>query len=112
MCVNAAHTQISDEFKSHIRTARPELDAELVFANFASHYPADKRTMAKWRQWVANERTGVAEAANAAAQDPETRPNVEKRGIAVGIGKWDDSREQWPQYKARVVAAERQGVAA
>ena len=59
MCVNAAHTQISDEFKTHIRTTRPELDADLVFANFSSHYPADKRTMAKWRQWVANERTGV-----------------------------------------------------
>lgn len=106
------HTQISDEFKTHIRTARPELDAGLVFANFVSHYPSEKRTFAKWQQWVANERTGVAEAAQAAAQDPETRPNVEKRGVAVGIGKWDDGREQWPQYKARVVAAERQAVAA
>lgn len=112
VCVESEHTQMSDEFKIHIRTARPELDSELVFANFVSHYPPEKRTFAKWQQWVANERTGVAEAAQVAAQDPETRPNVEKRGIAVGIGKWDDGREQWPQYKARVVAAERQAVAA
>lgn len=111
VCVDQ-HTQISDEFKTVIRTARPELDADLVYANFVSHYPANKRTMAKWRQWVANERVGVAEAVQAAQADPDTRPNVEKRGVAVGIGKWDDGREQWPQYKARVVAAERQGVAA
>jgi hypothetical protein len=107
VCVNAAHTQIPDEFKNHIRKVRPELDPDLVFANFVSHYPPDKRKFAKWRQWVANERVGVAEAVQAAAADPDTRPNVEKRGVAAGIGKWDDSREQWHQYKARVVEAER-----
>jgi hypothetical protein len=112
VCVKDAHTQISDEFKNHIRTARPELNAELVYANFADHYPQEKRTLAKWQQWVASERAGVAESIQAAAHDPETRPNVEKRGIAAGVGKWDDSREQWPQYKARVQAAERQGVLA
>lgn len=30
------------------------------------------------------------------------RSIVEARGEEVGIGKWDDRREQWPQYKARV----------
>jgi len=107
VCVDSAHTQIPDDFRAAIRTARPELDAELVYAAFFDHYEPSKRTLAKWNQWVKNERTGVAEAASVAKADPDTRPNVEARGVAAGVGKWDDTVEQWPQYKARVQAAER-----
>lgn len=34
--------------------------------------------------------------------DPDSRAAVEAEGIAMGIGPWDDSKEHWPSYKARV----------
>lgn len=43
-------------------------------------------------------------------RDPDSRVCVEEDGVALGLGKWDDAREQWPAYKARVRAA--QGVTA
>ena len=36
------------------------------------------------------------------AADPDSRSAVEADGIAKGLGLWDELREQWPQYKARV----------
>lgn len=34
--------------------------------------------------------------------DPDSRASIEAEGIAKGIGPWDDTKEHWHQYKARV----------
>lgn len=36
------------------------------------------------------------------AVDPDGRAAVEAEGVAKGIGRWDELREQWHQYRARV----------
>lgn len=98
------HTQISDEFRTAIRS-RPELDADLVFANFVDHYPSEKRTLAKWKQWVKNERGPVPNGEGApSVNDPDSRASIETLGRSVGIGKWDQLKEPWAAYKTRVLA--------
>ena len=37
-----------------------------------------------------------------AQADPESRSAIEADGIAMGIGPWDETKEQWHQYKRRV----------
>lgn len=44
----------------------------------------------------------LPQAAAPAAADPDSRVSVEAEGVAKGIGKWDDTKEQWHVYKARV----------
>lgn len=34
--------------------------------------------------------------------DPDSRASIEAEGIAKGVGPWDETKEQWHQYKARV----------
>ena len=98
------HTQISDEFRTAIRS-RPELDVDLVFANFVDHYPSEKRTLAKWKQWVKNERGPVPNGEGApSVNDPDSRASIETLGLSVGIGKWDQLKEPWAAYKTRVLA--------
>lgn len=41
-------------------------------------------------------------AQGAETSDPDSRSAIEAEGIANGIGPWDELREQWPRYKARV----------
>lgn len=43
--------------------------------------------------------------AAAAIADPDSRASIEAAGERLGLGKWDQMREQWPQYRARVKAA-------
>lgn len=38
----------------------------------------------------------------------ETRAGIEGRAAELGIGPWDGINEQYPQYKARVILADRQ----
>lgn len=40
--------------------------------------------------------------------DPDSRASIEAEGIAKGIGPWDETREQWHSYKARVRPPEAQ----
>jgi uncharacterized protein YdaU (DUF1376 family) len=54
VCVSG-HTQISGFFKTAVEP-RPGLDLQQVWEGFCDHYPEPKRTLAKWRQWWANER--------------------------------------------------------
>lgn len=44
---------------------------------------------------------GIAPPADV-SHDPESRSSIEAEGVAKGIGPWDELREQWHQYKARV----------
>lgn len=98
------HTQISEEFRTAIRH-RPELDADLVFANFSDHYPSEKRTLTRWKQWVKNER-GPAQNGDGApsVNDPDSRASIETLGLSVGVGKWDELKESWAAYKTRILA--------
>jgi hypothetical protein len=49
-----------------------------------------------------------AEAASS-QQWHETWTGIEARGVELGLGKWDQTKEQSPQYRARVMAAHQQG---
>lgn len=100
VCVDdtPAHTQAKQEFRQALK-ARPELDPETVFKGFLAHYPPEKRTPQKWVKWVASEKTAtVAPSAN----DPDSRASIEACGQAMGLGKWDELKEPWAAYKARV----------
>jgi hypothetical protein len=46
----------------------------------------------------------------AGALDPDSRPSIEAEGIARGIGPWDEMKEQWHVYKARVRGPARGGL--
>ena len=107
------HTQNFEEFRTAMRESRPELDFEITFANFREYYPADKQTLAKWRQWVQNEKVGGgagkghsepggADPHDLALQDPDSRASIEAEGERKGIGRWNGC-EQWSVYKARVI---------
>ena len=89
------------EYREFIKTERPDLDAEVVFANFSEHYPAEKCTSANWRKWVRREHAGQAQAGDSALADPDSRGSIEALGLSLGFGKWDET-EQWSAYKFRV----------
>lgn len=44
-------------------------------------------------------------AGTSAALDPNSKAGVEALGVARGLGKWDELKEQFTAYKARVLAA-------
>lgn len=88
--------------------ARPELNPAVVWDNFREHYAPAKRTMAKWRKWVETENTarGPRSTSPPAHADPEARANIEATGKTLGLGPWDELKEQFPAYKARVRRAQ------
>lgn len=49
--------------------------------------------------------------AGSPAADPESRVSVEAEGERIGIGRWDENREQWHVYRGRVRDAQ-EGVTA
>lgn len=65
-----------------------------------SYVDWDEAFMGAIRDDWAKLRVGGKDAPSAA--DPDSRAAVEAEGIAMGIGPWDDSKEHWPSYKARV----------
>lgn len=40
------------------------------------------------------------------------RSVVESKGVELGVGKWEEGREHWPQYKQRVTDADKRRAAA
>lgn len=90
------------EFREVIETERPDLDAELVFANFCSHYQPEKQTLPQWRKWVKNEFAGPQSVGPPSTADPESRASIEALGLSLGIGRWDELKEHWTSYKNRV----------
>jgi hypothetical protein len=38
----------------------------------------------------------------AGALDPDSRGGIEASAAALGLAAWDQTREQWPQFAARV----------
>jgi hypothetical protein len=65
-----------------------------------SYVDWDEAFMNAIRDDWAKLRVGGKDAPSAA--DPDSRAAVEAEGVAKGIGPWDDSKEHWPTYKARV----------
>lgn len=59
-----------------------------------------------WAKLRGGSRAGVAPPAEA-AQDPNSRASIEAEGEAKGIGRWDETKEQWHSYKARVRGQEK-----
>lgn len=99
VCETPAHTQAVNNFRE-VMKSRPDLNPETVFQAWKAHYPADKRTFDKWVKWVAREQSPANKPPSTA--DPDSRASVEALGMSLGLGKWDEKTEQWPQYKARV----------
>ena len=99
----------SAENREFIATERPDLDGPTVWLNFSDHYEPDKRTPANWRKWVRREMrgpvAGVDLAPAAAVSDPDSKASVEALAMALGLGRWDQLKEQWAAFKARVKAA-------
>ncbi len=99
------HTQFSEEFRTAAK-ARPEVDAEVVWAKFNDHYPPEKRTLARWKTWLTNEIANRREGQSSpGVNDPDSQANIEALGVSLGQGTWAQSLVQWPVYKARVLAA-------
>ena len=93
---------MSAEFREVLKS-RAELDPDTVWQNFTDHYTAEKRTLGRWKKWVSTEYAPKANGPSAAAiSDPDSRSSIEAEGVQKGIGKWDENREHWPAYKARV----------
>lgn len=90
------------EYREVIKTERPELDAEMVYANFCAHYPSDKRTVAKWKKWVVSEYAPPDSTTPPSTADPDSKASVEALGMSLGMGKWDELAEPWAAYKNKV----------
>lgn len=101
------HTQFSEEFQTAAK-ARSDIDPEVVWAKFNDHYPAEKRTLARWKTWLINEQTPKQSGSEASAADPDSKASIESLALSKGLAKWD-GMEHWSVYKARVRG---QGVAA
>lgn len=93
-----AHT-LPDEYREALKS-RPELDPSEVYRKFCGHYSDKKRTLTVWENWVRNEHAPVA----SGATDPDSQASVEALGQSLGLGKWDQGKEQFSVYKARVRA--------
>ncbi len=92
----------SAQYREVIEANRPDLDPETVFTNFCDNYPEDKRTLARWRKWVANEFHSKTECTGPPSiADPDSKASVEALGMARGMGRWDGI-ERWDVYKKRV----------
>ena len=96
-CGAAAPLTLPEGFAEVLKT-RPELDAQAVYRKFCEHKPEKQRTLTTWRQWVADERAPEG----GSKADPDSRASIEACGIAMGIGKWDELKEPFSAYKARV----------
>ena len=96
--VSEMHT-LPDGYREALKS-RPELDPSEVYRKFCGHYPDKRRTLTVWENWVRNERAEVG----AAITDPDSQASVEALGMSLGLGKWDQSKEQFSIYKARVKA--------
>ena len=105
-----SHTQNFEEFRTAMRESRPELDFEITFANFREHYPADKQTLAKWRQWVQNEKGGGGAgkgqddgSAAAAAAFAASQAALEAERNRKTVGPTAEQRQRFEAVKAEVL---------
>ena len=97
------HTPIPTEYRDRARTSRPDLNPDAVWQDFCGHYAPDKRTENRWGKWLAREVAPRQSGPNGTgAQDPESVGAVRAIGIELGIGPWDELKEPFPAYKARV----------
>lgn len=106
-----AHTHIPPDFQAEARTARPDLtDIQPVYQDFVAHYGTAGATINRWRKWLLRERRAGSEPTSAATgtrcHDPDSRASIEVTGKTLGLGPWDELKEQFPAYKARVRRAQ------
>lgn len=110
-----ADWKLPEEYRSFCREERPDLDPDKVAAKFADFWhgkPGKAGTklnwFATWRNWVREERapTGRQYQPEVKAWH-ESRSGVEARAKELGIRPWNEMEEQWPQYRQRVMKADR-----
>jgi hypothetical protein len=91
-------------YRKYIETERPDLKSpDLVFANFWDRLPAERRTLPQWRIWVRNEHADKEQPSTGI--DPDSLGGVRAQAAAKGVSDWDELRETFDAYKARVRAA-------
>lgn len=106
---------LPEEWRQFCRSERPDLDPDKVAAKFADHWRAAPGTsgrkvnwFATWRNWVRGEH---APAKGYRTEEPrewfDTRSGVERRAKELGIKPWNEVEEQWPQYRQRVMTADK-----
>ena len=100
VCGLPTHT-LPDSFKAEIQKFRPDLNPDIVWGVFVQKTNSKDRTIAVWRSWIARERPPVKVAVNPLS-DPDTRSSIEAEGVARGLGAWQEGKEQWASYKAKV----------
>lgn len=107
---NSHPPPIFPEFMEVLKS-RADLDPDTVYANFINHYPFEKRTLARWTKWVANE-YGPAKKFSAPPpdpkSDPDSRASIEAMAKSKGLQPWDQLIEPWPVYKQRVINSNRE----
>ena len=105
----ATHTFFSAEYREDIKTARPDLNPDAVWAAFCEHYRPDKRGRMRWRKWIEAERRsavpGVDLAGPPSVSDPDSKASVEAVALSRGMQRWDALLEPWSSYKFRVKTA-------
>lgn len=111
VCDPPTHT-LPDSFKTEIQTSRPDLNPDIVWAVFVQKTNPKDQTIAVWKSWIARERAPVKVAVNPSnpLSDPETRASIEAKGVAKGLGAWQEGKEQWSAYKAKVQGAKSPGL--
>lgn len=112
VCVNGipepphTHTPIPSEFRKWAMRCRPDLNPDAVWKDFCTHYPPDKRTENRWDKWLAREDKPGTTGPNGTGLDPDSKGAVTALGIELGLGQWDELKEPFPAYKARVRQAQ------
>jgi len=98
------HTHFPEEFRTAAK-ARPDLDAEMVWANFNDHYPPEKRTVTRWAQWLAREHAPVTPPASTAQKGPDPELERIKRESAKAAPIPAALREKFAGITGRLTGA-------
>lgn len=112
--VDKTEFQVNQEMIDEWKVSFPAVDivgSLLRMRAWSNANPANKKTSrgvnAFIVRWLGKEqdnsaRNGAKSFEKHPASDPDSRSAVEADGVAGGFGKWDESKEQWHQYKTRV----------
>ncbi len=91
------------EYLKFITVERPDIkNPQRVWANFWDSRSASGRTLASWRIWVRKEHADKEQPPS--VLDPDSLAGVEAEALGKGLGRWDQLRERFEVYKARVRA--------
>lgn len=107
---------LPNDWRAWAESERTDLDISVVACKFADYWHGkggkDGRKLdwlATWRNWVRDERA-VSKRQGYVPEERhwfDTRSGVERKAAEFGIKPWNEMEEQWPQYRQRVMKAEK-----